>query len=155
MKKALTVIFAVLMLAISFAGCANNNDNSKEALIPTDDAVITGTNAIAYIEKNYTAEDLGLEAIKDEYRFMVANNGFKHNDKYYVRVVANIQTLQEGVTGEGGANTYSLDTVGEYLISFDGKEVLMKDMKTADTYIKLETKAVDYSQKEANSQKAE
>ncbi len=151
MKKALAVILAVLTFALAFAGCSNGDDSK----IPTDKALITGSNAISYIQDNYTAEELGLAEVKEEYRFMVASDGLKYEGDKYVKVVANIVTLQEGVTSEDGKQTYGLDTVGEYLISFNGKKVLKKDMKTADTYVELETKQADYSQKEANSQKAE
>lgn len=152
MKKALAVILAVLTFTLAFAGCSGNKDDSK---IPTDKAVITGSNAISFIEDNYTAEELGLTQVKDEYRFMVASDGLKYNGGKYVKVVANIVTLQEGVTSADGKQTYGLDTVGEYLISFDGTKALMKDMTTFDTYVELENKQIDYSQKEANSEKAE
>lgn len=152
MKKALAIILAVLTFAFAFAGCSNGDDDSK---IPTDKATISGTNAISYIQDNYTAEELGLTEVKEEYRFMVASDGMEHDGDKYVKVVANVVTLQEGVTSKDGKQTYGLETVGEYLISFNGKKVLKKDMKTADTYVELEVKKADYSQKEANSQKAE
>lgn len=152
MKKFISLILAVLMFACAFAGCSSQTDDDEhkhaEEEIVTADAVIKDSDAIHFMQEAYTPEELGLAEVKDEYRFMVSTNGVIYNDEKYIKVVANVVTEKEGVTAEDGSKTFSLNAVGEYLISFDGKKVLMKNMDTADEYTELESRVTDYSGKE-------
>lgn len=156
MKKLLAVLLASLLMLFAFAGCSSpqldeNGNPLPEGQITTEGAVIKNVDAISYIRDTYSLEELGLADVKEEFSFMVASNGIVYEDENYIKVVANIMTENEDVTAEGGGKTYSMNTIGEYLISFDGKKVLMKDMKTADTYTELESKVLDYSAKGGNN----
>ncbi|MCM1114629.1 MAG: hypothetical protein NC397_03945 [Clostridium sp.] len=143
----------VLILCVAFAGCSSK-DTGEETVpastqISTEGAKIKAEDAINYIEQSYTPEELGLADVKEDYSLMVASNGIEYNGNKYIKVVANIVT-QNDVTSEDGERTFSMKGVGEYLISFDGKEVLMRDMST-NKYSELENKVPDYSAKGENT----
>lgn len=153
MKKLLSVFLAALMIGCVFAGCTsdkNEDPSLPEGQVTTENAKITGNDASHYIEDSYSLEELGLADVKEEFSFMVASNGFIHDNDNYIKVVANIITKNEGVTAEDGSETFSLDPVGEYLISFDCKKVLMKDMSTEDTYVELENRFSEFNKNKDN-----
>lgn len=156
MKKLLAILSAVLIIVCVFAGCSSA-DNETDVTIPegqvaTDSAKITGSDAIHYIQDSYTAQELGLDNVAHEYTFMVKTNGYIYEGENYVRVDANIVTENEGVTSEDGKQTYSMEIVGEYLISFDGNTVLMRDMDAeGDVYTELDNRIADYSAKAENA----
>lgn len=155
MKKLLSVFLAALMIGCIFAGCTSdkNEDTSlPEGQVTTENAKITGNDASHYIEDSYTLEELGLADVKEEFSFMVASNGFIHDNDNYIKVVANVITKNEGVTAEDGSETFSLDPVGEYLISFNGKKILMKDMATEDTYTELENRMDEFNKNKDNKE---
>ena len=81
---------------------------------------------------------------------MISQNGVKIGKKQYVKVSANIMKKND-TTSKDGKQTYSLTPVGEYYISFDGDEVLMKDLKSGK-YKKLENRYQDYSAKGQTAQ---
>lgn len=153
MKKILAIILSVLMMCSVFVACSADKDEdtgnegavSTTATIETEKAVIKDEDAIDYIKNAYTAEELGLADVDKDYSFMVAKSGVDIDGKKYVKVAANVMS-QSDVTTEDGKTTYKLTPVGEYYISFDGKSVLMKDMKT-DEYKKLDSRYDDYKEK--------
>lgn len=162
MKKLLSVFLTALMLVCVFAGCTSektddnaNNTSLPEGQITTEDAKIKENEASHYIQDSYTLEELGLADVTEDFRFMVASNGFVHDGDNYIKVVANVVTQNEGVTADNGEPTYDLRAVGEYLISFDCKKVLMKDMSTEDTYTELENRFSEFNKnKEAEATSA-
>ena len=84
----------------------------------------------------YTPEELGLDKVKEKYSFMISSSGEKIDKKEYVKVAANVMKKNSEKNADG-KETYSLTPVGEYYISFDGQDVLMKDLKSGE-YKKLQ-----------------
>jgi hypothetical protein len=148
MKKFFSVIVCALMIATMFVACSTNSEDATTTSstakttvkYTTDDAVIAEADAVNLI-KSYSAKELGLS--DDEYEecsFMVANSGELIDETYYIKVVAAIKTEHENDDGEV---TYTFDNKGEYYISYDGKQILQKDMSSEkDKYSEMEVKAV-------------
>ena len=152
MKKFLAVLLAVITVVCMFVACSKADDKSttKESstassVLPTDKAKIKDSDAIDFIKNAYTKKELGLDKVKEKYSFMISENGVTIDKKQYVKVAANIMKKND-TTSKDGKQTYSLTPVGEYYISFDGSEVLMKDLKTGE-YKKLDNRYQDYSAK--------
>lgn len=148
-KRIISVLLACVLICLAFAGCSSDKEGDATAstsAVTTEGAKIKEADAINLIKDSYTAEELGLADMKDDYSFMVASTGVEYNGDYYVKVVANVVTQNEDITAKDGGKTFSMKTVGEYLISFDGDKVLMKDMNTNE-YKKLENRVPDYSAK--------
>ena len=151
MKKFLAVLLAAVTVACMFVACSKADDKnttqSTTASVEnaTDKAKIKDSDAINFIKTSYTKEELGLDKVKEKYDFMISQNGVKIGKKQYVKVAANIMKKND-TTSKDGKQTYSLTPVGEYYISFDGDEVLMKDLKRGK-YKKLENRYQDYSAK--------
>lgn len=151
MKKFLAVLLAAVTVACMFVACSKADDKnttqSTTASVEnaTDKAKIKDSDAINFIKTSYTKEELGLDKVKEKYDFMISQNGVKIGKKQYVKVAANIMKKND-TTSKDGKQTYSLTPVGEYYISFDGDEVLMKDLKSGK-YKKLENRYQDYSAK--------
>ena len=78
----------------------------------------------------------------------------KLDQKYpsYDKVAANVMKKNSEKNADG-KETYSLTPVGEYYISFDGQDVLMKDLKSGE-YKKLENRYKDYKSKSETTTKA-
>ncbi len=156
MKKFLAVLLAAVTVACMFVACSKADDKnttqSTTASVEnaTDKAKIKDSDAINFIKTSYTKEELGLDKVKEEYDFMISQNGVKIGKKQYVKVAANIMKKND-TTSKDGKQTYSLTPVGEYYISFDGDEVLMKDLKSGK-YKKLENRYQDYSAKGQTAQ---
>lgn len=156
MKKFLAVLLAAVTVACMFVACSKADDKnttqSTTASVEnaTDKAKIKDSDAINFIKTSYTKKELGLDKVKEKYDFMISQNGVKIGKKQYVKVAANIMKKND-TTSKDGKQTYSLTPVGEYYISFDGDEVLMKDLKSGK-YEKLENRYQDYS---AKGQKAQ
>lgn len=156
MKKFLAVLLAAVTVACMFVACSKADDKnttqSTTASVEnaTDKAKIKDSDAINFIKTSYTKEELGLDKVKEKYDFMISQNGVKIGKKQYVKVAANIMKKND-TTSKDGKQTYSLTPVGEYYISFDGDEVLMKDLKS-DKYKKLENRYQDYSAKGQTAQ---
>ncbi len=151
MKKFLAVLLAAVTVACMFVACSKADDKnttqSTTASVEnaTDKAKIKDSDAINFIKTSYTKKELGLDKVKEKYDFMISQNGVKIGKKQYVKVAANIMKKND-TTSKDGKQTYSLTPVGEYYISFDGDEVLMKDLKSGK-YKKLENRYQDYSAK--------
>ena len=156
MKKFLAVLLAAVTVACMFVACSKADDKnttqSTTATVEnaTDKAKIKDSDAINFIKTSYTKKELGLDKVKEKYDFMISQNGVKIGKKQYVKVAANIMKKND-TTSKDGKQTYSLTPVGEYYISFDGDEVLMKDLKSGK-YEKLENRYQDYSAKGQTAQ---
>lgn len=156
MKKFLAVLLAAVTVACMFVACSKADDKnttqSTTASVEnaTDKAKIKDQDAIRFIQNAYTKKELGLDKVKEKYDFMISQNGVKIGKKQYVKVAANIMKKND-TTSKDGKQTYSLTPVGEYYISFDGDEVLMKDLKSGK-YEKLENRYQDYSAKGQTAQ---
>lgn len=156
MKKFLAVLLAAVTVACMFVACSKADDKnttqSTTASVEnaTDKAKIKDSYAINFIKTSYTKKELGLDKVKEKYDFMISQNGVKIGKKQYVKVAANIMKKND-TTSKDGKQTYSLTPVGEYYISFDGDEVLMKDLKSGK-YEKLENRYQDYSAKGQTAQ---
>ena len=156
MKKFLAVLLAAVTVACMFVACSKADDKnttqSTTASVEnaTDKAKIKDSDAINFIKTSYTKTELGLDKVKEKYDFMISQNGVKIGKKQYVKVAANIMKKND-TTSKDGKQTYSLTPVGEYYISFDGNEVLMKDLKSGK-YKKLENRYQDYSAKGQTAQ---
>ena len=156
MKKFLAVLLAAVTVACMFVACSKADDKnttqSTTASVEnaTDKAKIKDSDAINFIKTSYTKKELGLDKVKEKYDFMISQNGVKIGEKQYVKVAANIMKKND-TTSKDGKQTYSLTPVGEYYISFDGDEVLMKDLKSGK-YKKLENRYQDYSAKGQTAQ---
>ena len=151
MKKFLAVLLAAVTVACMFVACSKADDKnttqSTTASVEnaTDKAKIKDSDAINFIKTSYTKKELGLDKVKEKYDFMISQNGVKIGKKQYVKIAANIMKKND-TTSKDGKQTYSLTPVGEYYISFDGDEVLMKDLKSGK-YKKLENRYRDYGAK--------
>lgn len=151
MKKFLAVLLAAVTVACMFVACSKADDKnttqSTTASVEnaTDKAKIKDSDAINFIKTTYTKKELGLDKVKEKYDFMISQNGVTIDKKQYVKVAANIMKKND-TTSKDGKQTYSLTPVGEYYISFDGDEVLMKDLESGK-YKKLENRYQDYSAK--------
>ena len=156
MKKFLAVLLAAVTVACMFVACSKADDKnttqSTTASVEnaTDKAKIKDSDAINFIKTSYTKKELGLDKVKEKYDFMISQNGVKIGKKQYVKVAANIMKKND-TTSKDGKQAYSLTPVGEYYISFDGDEVLMKDLKSGK-YKKLENRYQDYSAKGQTAQ---
>ena len=156
MKKFLAVLLAAVTVACMFVACSKADDKnttqSTTASVEnaTDKAKIKDSDAINFIKTSYTKKELGLDKVKEKYDFMISQNGVKIAKKQYVKVAANIMKKND-TTSKDGKQTYSLTPVGEYYISFNGDEVLMKDLKSGK-YKKLENRYQDYSAKGQTAQ---
>lgn len=156
MKKFLAVLLAAVTVACMFVACSKADDKnttqSTTASVEnaTDKAKIKDSDAINFIKTSYTKKELGLDKVKEKYDFMISQNGVKIGKKQYVKVAANIMKKND-TTSKDGKQTYSLTPVGEYYISFDGDEMLMKDLKSGK-YEKLENRYQDYSAKGQTAQ---
>lgn len=156
MKKFLAVLLVAVTVACMFVACSKADDKnttqSTTASVEnaTDKAKIKDSDAIKFIQNAYTKKELGLDKVKEKYDFMISQNGVKIGKKQYVKVAANIMKKND-TTSKDGKQTYSLTPVGEYYISFDGDEVLMKDLKSGK-YKKLENRYQDYSAKGQTAQ---
>lgn len=145
MKKFLSVLICISIIACVFAACSDKSGNTDDdktsstttTAITTDDAKITESDAIRLIE-SYSDDELGLTADdREECSFMVSGSGTKIEDNYYVKVIAAIKTAHE----EGDDTTYTFENKGEYYIRYDGKQILSMDMETGE-YNELKVKEV-------------
>lgn len=162
MKKLLAVLLAVITVGCVFVACSKSDDKKETTTKsestsftvqnPTDKAKIKDKDAIDFIKNAYTPEELGLDKVKEKYSFMISSNGEKIDKKEYVKVAANVMKKNSEKNADG-KETYSLTPVGEYYISFDGQEVLMKDLKSGE-YKKLENRYKDYTSKSETTTKA-
>lgn len=144
-KRIISVLLLILMICCVFAGCSGGGkeETSSNSPVTTESAQIKEADAINYIKNSYTSEELGLTDVAEDYSFMVASTGLEYEGDNYIKVVANIVTQNEDITAQDGGKTFSMKTVGEYLISFKGDKVLKKNMDK-NTYEELENRIPDY-----------
>ncbi len=126
-KKILAVVLAAVIVFV-FAGCSGKEENeaSSTKAITTDNAVIKEADAVNLI-KTYTAAELGLEGKLEDYKIMVGKSGEKVDGNYYIKVIAS------KVSEPDSNGSVTIDTYGEYFISYDGKTILVYD-KANDVY---------------------
>lgn len=148
-KKIFAVLLSAVMICAFFTACSGHTEEvdptATVAQIPTEEAKIKDSDAISFIENSYTPKELGLDKTDKDYTFMIASNGVDIDGEKYVKVVANV-IVKKDVTTEDGKETFSMETIGEYYISFDGTKVLKKDMKN-NKLSKLENRYDAYSAK--------
>ena len=138
MKKIITLIICVSILSsiVVLSACSKQADTtqteqSTAVQVPTDEAKIKTADAVSYIE-SYSNKELGLSDYdRARCSFMVASDGEDINGKKYVKVIAAIKHEHKD---DNGKSTFTLETKGEYFISFDSSEVLKKN---GDSYTKL------------------
>ncbi len=142
-----------------FTACSANTESDEPSthatnpVIETKEAKIKENEALRFIKQAYSKEELGLDKITKDYTFMVASSGVDIEGTKYIKVVANV-IVKNDETTKDGKETFSMETIGEYYISFDGKKVLKKDMKT-DKYTELENRYDAFKQKADKSEKAD
>jgi len=144
-KKALALILSAVIIVCAMAGCsAKEEEPSTTAPITTDSAVIKEADAINLI-KTYTAQQLGLEGSLEDYRIMVGSSGEEVEGKYYIKVIAS------KVSEPGADGTVTIDTYGQYFISYDGTSILNFD-ETNNTYTPFaEVHSVPQSEESSHS----
>lgn len=134
MKKVLALIFACCVIVGVFTACSSKSDKgnttsstapaSTVTTIPTEQAKVNDSDAISLIQ-SYSQKELGLT--KDEYdkcTFMVNSSGKTVSGKkgYYILVTAGIK--KSAGKNDKGQQLTTIEAVGNYYISFDGKEIL-------------------------------
>lgn len=133
-QKAVAIILGACTICsvLTFTACSKQDATKEESVVATEKAKIKDADAINYIE-SYSSKQLGLtDDEKKACSFMVASDGEEIDGKKYIKIIAAIKSEQKG---DDGKTTYTFDTKGEYLISFNGDEVLKK---SGDAYSKLE-----------------
>ena len=157
MKKLLAVLLTFVVICSVLVACSKSENEKAKPIategIVTEEAKIKESNAINFIESQYTKEELGLDGIDNNYQFMIASTGVEIDGEKYVKVVANVP-VKNDTTAKNGQQTYSMQTYGEYFISFDGKTVLMRDQETGETK-ELENRYADYAQKGDSATKSD
>lgn len=153
-KKLFALSLSLMVIFTAFTACSKaqkaetdsqSETNATSPTIATQEAKIKDSDAIRFIEQSYTKEELGLDKTDKDYSFMISTYGTEIDGEKYVRVFANVVTKNDE-TNKDGKDTFSMETVGEYGISFDGKKVVKKDMETGE-YTELENRYADYSAK--------
>ena len=132
-QKAVAIILGACTICsvLTFTACSKQDATKEESVIVTEKAKIKDADAINYIE-SYSSKQLGLtEDDRARCSFMVASDGEEINGKKYVKVIAAIKHEHKD---DNGKSTFTLETKGEYFISFDSSEVLKKN---GDSYTKL------------------
>ena len=137
-KKLITLLICVSVLSsiVVLSACSKQADTtqteqSTAVQVPTDEAKIKNADAVSYIE-SYSNKELGLsDDDRARCSFMVASDGEEINGKKYVKVIAAIKHEHKD---DNGKSTFTLETKGEFFISFDSNEVLKKN---GDSYTKL------------------
>lgn len=157
MKKIIISVISILIISVMFAACSQISDNTKKttdnsettaaaqsdvsadenvpdkenlittqiAETPLEDADITSAEASEIIS-GMPLEKLGLEGDKSDYKFMVSTEGKAIEGTDYIEVIAS-QVSEEKEDG-----SISMETKGDYFISYDGKKMLKRDTATGD-----------------------
>ena len=157
MKKVLALIFTCCVIVGVFTACSSKSDKgnttsptapaSTVTTIPTKQAKVNDSDAISLIQ-SYSRKELGLT--KDEYdkcTFMVNSSGKTVSGKkgYYILVTAGIK--KSAGKNDKGQQLTTIDAVGNYYISFDGKEILREviDKNGNASYKNMDVKKVPTS----------
>lgn len=136
MNRFLSVLLSVLIILSCFIACTNQKQDAQTTepvstteqattRLTTDSAAIKDEAAINMV-KSHSASELGLS--NEDYKqcsFMVAKYGEAINGKNYVKVVA---TIKEKEIDDSGEEYYTLTNKGEYFISYDGAELISKNL---------------------------
>lgn len=134
MKKIFTVALCAVLCLCVFVGCSKNGDDASSdkttaqddkttvSQLATDTAKITGAEAIALL-KSYSAKELGLDKVKEDYQFMLNTVGTEIDGEKYVRAEAG--AMVPSGKGEDGNETYQMKTYKTFYISYDGKKLLV------------------------------
>ena len=101
----------------------NKQDTTKLSKTPLEKASVSSSDASKKIS-SLSMEQLGLKGKKEDYKFMVSTQGKEIGGEDYIEVIAS------KVKKENKDGSISMDTVGQYFISYDGKKMLIKDMET-------------------------
>lgn len=153
-------MLAAVLIGSAFAGCSDDKkeekkkeeSTSKVTVDPeyaTDKAVIKEIEAINFIKESYSEKELGLDKTDEDYSLMIASTATEIEGEKYVNVVANVRHESDTTTKDGG-KTFTFKTVGSYFISFDGKTVLKKDLKTGK-YSELENRYSKFKEKSTSA----
>ncbi len=144
------------MVCVCSVSCSSSGKEEEKEVnttaIPTEEAKIKESEAIHFIQDTYTPEELGLADVDKDYSFMVASDGVEIDGKNYIKVVANV-IVRNDETSKDGKETFSMETMGEYYISFDAEEVMMKNIKTGK-FIELENRYELFKQNSETSASA-
>lgn len=154
MKKILTVILCISIAVCIFAACSNGAEDasttalSSKAVKKTTQVITTGTAAVIQADAinlitSYSAKELGLT--KDDMKkcsFMVASEGTKIKNDYYIKVIATIKIPHK----DGDKTTFSFDNKGIYFIRYDGKKILSKNTETGN-YTELKLRSTEPNSK--------
>lgn len=103
----------------------NTESATSQAKTPIEDAEISAFDAIEKI-KAFSMEKLGLDGKKEDYKFMVSTKGLTIDKTDYLEVVASV------VAKENEDGSISMDTKGDYFVSYDGSKILIRDVKTGE-----------------------
>lgn len=158
MKKFLALLFSICVIVGVFAACSSKSDKdnttsssapaSTVTTIPTEQAKINDADAINLIQ-SYSQKELGLS--DDEYSnctFMVNSSGKTVSGKkgYYILVTAGIK--KSAGKNDKGQQLTTIESVGNYYISYDGKEILREviDKNGKASYKNMKVKAVPTTQ---------
>lgn len=155
MKKIIISVIGILLISVVFAACSQISDDAQnisddsettaaaqsqtfgdeknsadEDLIttqiaetPVEEAEISSSEASEIISE-MSLEKLGLEGDKSDYKFMVSTKGKTIEGTDYIEIIAS-QVSEENEDG-----SISMETKGDYFISYDGKIMLVRDVKT-------------------------
>ena len=148
MKKVLVFVLCAAITVCVFGACAKKDGKETKTTktsqsttleMTTDGAVIKEADAINLVQ-SYSDEELGLtKKERKKASFMVAGSGVEIDGKNYIEVVATVKNEHK----DGDKVSYTFDHLGMYYISYDGKKIMRKDMKSDKAkYIDMKIKAV-------------
>ena len=101
----------------------NKQGTTKLSDTPLEKASISGSDASKKIS-SLSMDKLALKGKKEDYKFMVSTQGKVIDGEDYIEVIAS------KVKKENKDGSVSMDTVGQYFVSYDGEKMLIKDMQT-------------------------
>lgn len=142
-KKILAAFVAVIVaVCCVFAACSAKKADSdsasssesvsqyrNETYTTTDPALIKG-NAAAQLVQSYSAEELGLPESWDKYDSVAVNDsGIKLDNSDYAGYYIEVEVSKKYDIGD---DKFTFNTVGTYLISYDGKTLLKYDKATGE-----------------------
>ncbi len=92
---------------------------------PIEKAKISEADASKMVS-NLSMEQLGLEGDKKDYKFMVSTDGKTVDGVDYIEVLAAV------VAEKNKDDTFSVETKGDYFVSYDGSKVYSRNMLTGE-----------------------
>ncbi len=141
-KKKIIAVLAALTVAVccTFAACSAEKAESasssestlqstNETCTTTDPALIKGGEAAQLIQ-SYSTEELDLPEAWDNYDSVAVNDsGIKLENSDYAGYYIEVEVSKKY---DIGSDKFVFDTVGTYLISYDGKTLLKYDEETGE-----------------------